>query len=258
MQTELLDNFYKLLESHEPENMQLAFEMAKGMELDWGKEAYIAWWHLHQLQNILYAQEHKFAQEQKLALKPLDEIELMRIIASVHRIKRIRLDAHQINQIPSSHSERLLSLEHIEVRTMGNFSHLSQSKYLKKRVWEFRIIEATLKSFPELIQEFKQIHSLNLSKNEIEEIPNWIGKLQEIRVLNLNFNKIRALPKEMVQLKHLRSLWLAGNQLSSLPNWLAELKELRYLYIFDNPGLSSEEIAALRAVMPATCSIHGR
>lgn len=252
MQTELLDNFYKLLESHEPENMQLAFEMAKGMELDWGREAYIGCWHLYQLHNRLYAQQHPNIPS------PKDEDELIRIIRAVHRIKRLKLNADQLSYIPKRYTERMIQLDYIELRGVGDYSPLIENEFLHLRTKEFRIIGLELNEFPQQLQHFSNIHSLNLSKNKIQEIPNWIGNLEEIRILNLNFNQLASLPNEMAQLKHLRSLWLAGNQLSNLPDWLAELKELRYLYIFDNPGLSSEAIAALRAVMPTTCSIHGR
>jgi hypothetical protein len=252
MHNELLDNFYKLLESHEDDTMKLAFEMAEGMQLDWGAEAYAAWWHLHQLNSPFYAQHH---QEAPL---PNNEEELRQIIRAVHKLKRLKILAEQIKAVPSTHAERLIKLNYIEVRGLGNFQGLLEQQYLTERIKEFRIIEQQLEIVPEQLQYFSNIHSLNLSKNKIKELPLWLGDLKELRILNLNFNQISQLPKCLVKLQHLRSLWLAGNQLERLPDWLAELKDLRYLYIFDNPNLSNKTITEFRQIMPSACTIHSR
>lgn len=76
---------------------------------------------------------------------------------------------------------------------------------------------------------FRNLKSLNLSRNYITTIPKELGKLTQLENLDLSHNAIRELPSELGNLTNLKSLNLKHNyDISNVPATFENLNKLEY------------------------------
>ena len=87
------------------------------------------------------------------------------------------------------------------------------------------------------------IHTLNLSHNNLAEIPDIFLQLVNLTCLYVNDNRLSSLPESMRRLKGLKALDLRNNQLKGL-DVVRELPKLKKLLVEGNP-FTLEEIRSL-------------
>jgi hypothetical protein len=91
-----------------------------------------------------------------------------------------------------------------------------------------------LTTLPESLGQLTQLHLLNLSDNQLTTLPEWLGQLTQLHLLDLGGNGLTALPEWLGQLTQLQWLRLVGNQLTALPEWLGQLTQLQSLDLSRN------------------------
>jgi Leucine-rich repeat (LRR) protein len=91
-----------------------------------------------------------------------------------------------------------------------------------------------LTSVPSEVYLFKNLLSLDLSRNKIKTLNDSIGLLTNLIELNLGYNKLETLPAAIGNLKHLTVLKLHKNRISRLPPETGNLRELETLELWDN------------------------
>lgn len=96
------------------------------------------------------------------------------------------------------------------------------------------IINNDLIEFSDIICQWTNLTSLNISSNKIKLIHPNIGNLNNLVSLNLSNNKLKKLPDEIGSLINLSSLSCNANQLTELPQTISKLISLEYLYIDQN------------------------
>lgn len=81
---------------------------------------------------------------------------------------------------------------------------------------------------------FRNLTSLSLSKNELDQFPISICHISLLEELDLSCNSIEFIPQEVQYLSRLTTLLLHANKLNSLPISIVELKSLQTLVIAFN------------------------
>ncbi len=100
------------------------------------------------------------------------------------------------------------------------------------------------------------LETLNLSHNGLTgALPAEIRHLSSLRTLNASYNRMTGVPAEIGQLQNLEYLDLSYNQLTGLPQELGNLQHLRVLNLAGNLGVSSQDLAYIRAHLPQTTQI---
>lgn len=98
------------------------------------------------------------------------------------------------------------------------------------------------------MRQFRNVVTLRLTSNQLQELPADIGLLQGLRTLALDNNNLNELPRSLCQLKNLTYLNLRQNRMASLPDQLGLLARLKHLDVAKNmlaelcssfPGLTS-------------------
>ena len=130
-------------------------------------------------------------------------------------------------------------IKKIKVKTMPHDQAYFQAEKktqqaLKSGATELDLHEMGLTEFPESLQQFINLQSLNLTNNNLVFIPDWLGNLLNLESLSLSSNQLRAVPETIGQLSKLQALALHTNQLERLPSSLENLKSLNFLNISDN------------------------
>ncbi|KAJ6232013.1 leucine rich repeat containing protein [Anaeramoeba flamelloides] len=102
-----------------------------------------------------------------------------------------------------------------------------------KDIVTLSLVDNMIDQIPSRINKLHNLYSLNLSRNFLTSVPSEIGKLN-LLTLDLSYNCLKTLPQEIGNLKKLESLNLKNNLISELPQEVFELKSLNYLYINEN------------------------
>jgi tetratricopeptide (TPR) repeat protein len=99
-----------------------------------------------------------------------------------------------------------------------------------ERVTELDLSDRKLRSFPEQLFRFRNLHTLSLAGNDlIEALPDRLGELTALAELDLSRMGLTALPRSIGHLRALRALDLSYNPLRSLPDRLGNLPRLAVL-----------------------------
>jgi Leucine-rich repeat (LRR) protein len=152
----------------------------------------------------------------------------------------------------------ILVLFLIALNGLYSQNNISKSKEFRK-IHTYRTIEEAVKepdsvfylilekknldTVPKELLLFKNLISLDLRFNNIQELPTWIGELITLKYIYLGDNPITQFPKEFSQLKSLKCINLLGienldlyqifetiDQIDSL-----EILDLRYCYVREMP-----------------------
>lgn len=111
---------------------------------------------------------------------------------------------------------------------------MKQNLHLLEHVTCLRFDGCKLLVFPEEIFLLKNLRSLWMRNNSIQEIPAGIKELRNLRYLDLEDNRLTSLPEEMEYLTDLRDLNLSDNSFEVFPKVVYRLRSLEYLDISDN------------------------
>jgi hypothetical protein len=133
-----------------------------------------------------------------------------------------------------------------KVRNMMNFAtENSGLKEARKRVryfadsWEMDLdlSDLGLEQLPQDIIENlspDMVHSLNLSRNRIEELPAFIDAFTDLEFLDISNNRLSRLPESFTNLASLKKLKLSDNDLTELPENIDKLSKLEVLDVSRN------------------------
>ena len=114
-----------------------------------------------------------------------------------------------------------------------NLDSIPQYIFLFSHLKELDLSHNKLTHISNNIKYLKQIESINLKYNRIEEIP-YINHLTRLKRIDLAFNQLYELPDFFGQFIHLSELNLENNNLKSLPKQIVNLNNLSYLNISYN------------------------
>lgn len=104
----------------------------------------------------------------------------------------------------------------------------------------------SLESSISVFGEMKNLLTLQLPNNTIDEIPASISELKNLRELNLSNNQISELPEEFENLENLETVELQGNMfLDPLASYLNVSPRKLKLFIADADGLSNSDKRSL-------------
>ena len=91
-----------------------------------------------------------------------------------------------------------------------------------------------LKSFPNVILQFKNLQYLDISKNSIKELPDSILKLNNLQYLIVSKTGLESIPNTIGQLKNLKYINLNQNEISRIPFSLGDLENLEIVDFWSN------------------------
>lgn len=194
---------HQLLASNQEEHTQLAIELMRGLQLDFGPyEALVDWFQKEQQTNYPF--------EKALQL--------------------LFSKAGQWLRQPNALAELPLALSFLpKMRNLTFFR--TPSAEINPILWEMRalttlrMVSSAIKKLPKEIGQLSNLEHLDLEDNELNELPEAIGKLEKLERLNIGKNPILSLPPEIKNLKNLKKISLTANGLSKemievLPIWL--------------------------------------
>jgi len=114
-------------------------------------------------------------------------------------------------------------------------------KALKSRVTELDFSggndpQSKLSELPETFSQLASLnlHSIDLSKNNLMELPECIGNFKYLHLLNLSGNQLLRLPESFGNLERLQSLDISNNRQLAFSEWLGKLKNLQLLNLSKN------------------------
>ncbi|WVZ14980.1 hypothetical protein V8G54_012546 [Vigna mungo] len=168
-----------------------------------------------------------------------------------------RLKFDKGNCIPKT--TRHFSFAFHDVRYLYGFGSLTDAKRLRSIVpinyfysaWKFNISihdlfsklkflrvlslngYCDLKEIPDSVGDLKHLHSLDLSRTEIQKLPDSVGLLYNLLILRLNgCSNLKELPSSLHKLTKLRCLEFECTGVTKMPMHFGELKNLQVLSTF--------------------------
>ncbi len=137
-------------------------------------------------------------------------------------------------------------LDSASLAKQPEFSDLEAALATPEKVYKLNLSQASLKTIPEEIRQFKYLQVLYLgsyadeygyyqkSNNRISALPAFIGDLANLQYLYLNENSLQDLPDAFCKLKNLIYIGLSSNKIKSLPTNIGNLQRLRVLVLYEN------------------------
>jgi Leucine-rich repeat (LRR) protein len=224
-ENDMLDKLLLLLDSPEPEQIELAYQLMFGMGIPF-QERYITQKLTNTGYKIGFCLRYGFLEYiqhiEKLYLKDFYG-EISPLIGQLKHLQEIEIRCSKMEVLPA------------------------QIGYLRK-LWRLDLENNALQNLPEEIGYLRNLVYLNVSHNALQNLPTNIGDLHNLRTLKLDYNELVALPEDITQLHALEALDLSHNRLISLPAHIWELPRLTYLFLSGNP-LAPEEVQELRKKM---------
>ncbi|WCL81190.1 hypothetical protein PPO43_14540 [Saprospira sp. CCB-QB6] len=117
-----------------------------------------------------------------------------------------------------------LSIKHEELLLLQKF----------KQLQVLSLSRVAIQQLPESFDQLKKLQELDLSHCQLTELPNNIGQLQQLKAINLTRNKLQSLPPSFYTLSQLQALFLNENQFKKLAPQLGHLKQLSQLELSNN------------------------
>lgn len=114
------------------------------------------------------------------------------------------------------------------------YKNLQQALVNPDQVYILELKRLKGDEFPMEILQFKNLESLNLSKNSFRYVPEEIGQLKKLRYLNLSKNNLKRLPYSIGELTNLEQLIVNQNVIEELPKSIGNLKKLEFLDLWSN------------------------
>lgn len=139
---------------------------------------------------------------------------------------------------PDVPEEAILDLTCLDLDTETLDSNLealgNDGRSLRTRIIELH--HNRLATFPRTLGSFLNIHTLDLSNNNLQSLSDDILRITGLKVLLVRGNllDVDSLPKDMSVLASLEVLNISGNQFVALPPQIFDLVSLRELYVGGN------------------------
>jgi leucine-rich repeat protein SHOC2 len=118
-----------------------------------------------------------------------------------------------------------LSVTHLDL-TNQNLSTLSIEIFKHKQLKTITLKGNHLENLPKEIGALTDLEELHLQGNRLKSLPVEIGELTQLKVLNLNENQLKQLPIELYKLSGLHTLYLKNNELKKLSTEIGNLTGL--------------------------------
>jgi|GEM_PF-2984414 len=225
----MLEKLYRLLDSPEPNQVELAYQLMLGMGVPY--------------------QEHGIARRLTNTGYKLGFCLRYGFIEYIRDIDRLYLQNFDFEEI-SPMIGQLKHLYEVEIRK-GKVAVLpAQIGYLQK-LWKLDLENNVLADLPTQIGYLHSLEYLNLRQNNLPTLPASIGDLKRLRNLKLDYNQITHLPEEIGDVATLELLDLSNNLLTKIPERLYEIPRLAYLFLTGNP-INKTDIRTIREKMPKT------
>ena len=100
-------------------------------------------------------------------------------------------------------------------------------------VFHLDLSRSHLKEVPDTIFIFRNLKTLDLSKNKLTELPEEMH-FEQLEVLNLTKNKFEKFPEVICRHVELKQLFMGKNKLEAIPTCIGSLKELVILDLWFN------------------------
>ena len=167
-------------------------------------------------------------------------------LASLPKLEKLNLNTNNISRLnPLSELTELerLSLNNNQIKNLKTLAPLEELEQLS--------LNTNFISDLTPLENLNELEELHLSTNQITDLGPLSG-LTELKELSLNRNQISDL-EPLSDLSDLKLLRLSNNQITTLSP-LHELRKLETVWIRNNPGLTAEEVDALKHALP-NCEI---
>lgn len=96
------------------------------------------------------------------------------------------------------------------------------------------LTRSKLKSFPEGLQQFKDLRYLLLNRNRLRDLPDWLPNMGQLRALVLDHNRFDDFPEVLLSMPHLEQLSIGENYLRGIPLDIDNMQGLQYLSLWGN------------------------
>jgi Leucine-rich repeat (LRR) protein len=212
---EMTQNLKRLIATDEPENIELAFQLLKGINSPVLRHI-PRQVHLDSkrvLLRLAYNFPVDYLYDLFLSHARIDK--LTPSIANIRSLSNLWLDHNYLETLP----ELPLTGSH---NTSYSYLHLVSLAYNK------------FKEFPDKLFKHSNLKRIYLQHNHISVLPGKIGNLTNLQYLNLSHNQINSLPEEIFKLHQLVQLRLDKNLLHKIPDSLNEFTNLQYLTLSRN------------------------
>lgn len=223
---EIQEKIVTLFQSGKIENIELAFELAKGQDFDlqsWVEDQYGELVHClfmetpQKLVELFTNTELNYAYNYKMKLSEG--------IGDLNRLEKIDLRGNPIKEFPKS------------MIKMSNLKSLG--------------LDSTM-NYQELLPQafgLTQLEELQIGGNKMDELPQELFQLSNLKSLAINYMDLKVLPTEVFQLNNLEVLLLDHNQLTEFPKGISKLTKLKELSLSGNHW---KEIPKEIAMLPLT------
>jgi Leucine-rich repeat (LRR) protein len=225
-----------LLQSGDPDNIELAIMIAQGQEFD-----------IDALLNEIF--DLKFWMDNLDDIPRTSKVEALRFLLTQTKI-------YLSNKGLSALSESIGNLQHLQELDLynNNLSSLPESFGNLQHLQGLDLSYNHLSSLPESIGNLQNLQGLVLYNNNLSSLPESIGNLQNLQRLYLDNNNLSSLPESFGNLQNLEVLVLDNNNLSSLPESIGNLQNLKVLGLSGNT-ISTDTERRLKAILP-NCEVE--
>lgn len=103
-----------------------------------------------------------------------------------------------------------------------------------KNILSLHIDGNYLQNIPDELFQLTKLQSLHTQKNQIKYISKKIGKLTELTILTIWSNKLKCMPKGLYKLINMVTLDVSNNLIKSVSPKIKSLTNLKKLYLDDN------------------------
>jgi Leucine-rich repeat (LRR) protein len=117
---------------------------------------------------------------------------------------------------------------HISFRKEG-LTALPNELFVYKNLKSLDISKNHIRELSDSLASLKQLRNINLERNKLDKFPLVFCRMMELRTINLGLNAIENIPICIEGIKHLENLLLYDNPISAIPEEISNLKELKYL-----------------------------
>jgi Leucine-rich repeat (LRR) protein len=237
-----LHKIYKLIYSCEQENIELALQLAKSIDLDIISPYRRLWEWLDE-----YSLVDQFP-------KPENEVDILYMLLNV--------DFLYIDSVSPSYNHKKRNFYHLPFEFAYlhflTFLHISNPNlqeipsnihkipFLKRITVNF----GRFKTLPPNLFLLEKLKELQIQWTSLEEIPAEIKQLQSLETLDLSFNQLRELPSTIVELSTLRELNLTGNHFTEIPEFIYQMPRLCLVNLDEN-RIPEAALAEFKAYMKA-------
>jgi Leucine-rich repeat (LRR) protein len=163
--------------------------------------------------------------------------QFQRKMAEMSNLRWLRLNRSQLGSLPDEIDQfqklEVLTIAHNKMTALhsGNLPALSSLRVVN--VAHNNLRDSGL---PSELFTLKELHTLDMSYNNLTKIPDELLKSKSLIVVDLSHNKVSTIPGALfIQLTGVEYLDLSHNELQSLPPQLRRMEHLRHLNLANNP-----------------------